>query len=32
MVRGDTVAKDKFSGGYGREREHLKVTKRTGFE
>jgi hypothetical protein len=26
------VAKDKFSGGCGREKEHLKVTKRVGFE
>jgi len=29
---GDTVAKDKFSGGCGREKEHLKVTKRAGFD
>jgi len=32
IVTSDTVAKHNFSGGCGREKEHLKVTKRTGYE
>jgi hypothetical protein len=32
IVISDTVSRDKFSGGCGREKQHLKVTKKTGFQ